>query len=606
MIEKGLKKRFTNQFSSYKNLIPFFKMIWATSKRYATLNIVLRVIKATLPLSMLYVGKEIIDTVLDLISDSPSLDTSLLWTYLGIELGLAIISEILNRQISLIDALLGDLFSNKTSVEMIQHAATLDLYQFEDSEFYDKMERARRQTINRSVLMSMVLEQLQDLITLLFLGAGILFFNPWLILILAVAVIPNFLGEAFFNAKQFSLTRSWTPERRELDYFRYLGVSYESAKEIKVFNLQDFISERFKKLADRYFIENKKIAIKRAWVGASLSLIGTLAYYGAYVFILIQTLNLLITVGTLTFLAGSFSRMRNMLQAFTVRINRIADSALYLQDLFDFFAIKPNISDHATAKVLPSNITKGIEFQNVSFKYDGVEQYAIRNLSFKINPGEKIALVGENGAGKTTIVKLLSRLYDPTEGCILIDGVDIKDYKLSDLRNAVGIIFQDYQKLQMSVRENIAVGNIGELNNQDKIESAAYKSLAKEVVESFEPGYDQILGKRFKSGVELSGGQWQKIAIARAYMRDSQILILDEPTSALDARAEHQVFLRFAELIEDKIAVLISHRFSTVRMADKILFLENGQKLEYGSHDSLIEKGGKYAELFNLQAAGYK
>jgi ATP-binding cassette subfamily B protein len=599
MIEKGLKKRFTNQFSSYKNLIPFFKMIWATSKRYATLNIVLRVIKATLPLSMLYVGKEIIDTVLDLISDSPSLDTSLLWIYLGVELGLAVISEILNRQISLIDALLGDLFSNKTSVEMIQHAATLDLYQFEDSEFYDKMERARRQTVNRSVLMSMVLEQLQDFITLLFLGAGILFFNPWLILILALAVIPNFLGEAFFNAKQFSLTRSWTPERRELDYFRYLGVSY-------VFNLQDFISERFKKLADRYFIENKKIAIKRAWVGASLSLIGTLAYYGAYVFILIQTLNLLITVGTLTFLAGSFSRMRSMLQAFTVRITRIADSALYLQDLFDFFAIKPNISDHATAKVLPSNITKGIEFENVSFKYDGVEQYAIRNLSFKINPGEKIALVGENGAGKTTIVKLLSRLYDPTDGRILIDGVDIKDYKLSDLRNAVGIIFQDYQKLQMSVRENIAVGNIGELNNQDKIESAAYKSLAKEVVESFEPGYDQILGKRFKSGVELSGGQWQKIAIARAYMRDSQILILDEPTSALDARAEHQVFLRFAELIEDKIAVLISHRFSTVRMADKILFLEHGQKLEFGSHDSLIEKGGKYAELFNLQAAGYK
>jgi ATP-binding cassette subfamily B protein len=606
MIEKGLKKRFTNQFSSYTNLIPFFKMIWATSKRYATLNIVLRVIKATLPLSMLYVGKEIIDTVLDLISDSPSLDTSLLWIYLGVELGLAVISEILNRQISLIDALLGDLFSNKTSVEMIQHAATLDLYQFEDSEFYDKMERARRQTVNRSVLMSMVLEQLQDFITLLFLGAGILFFNPWLILILALAVIPNFLGEAFFNAKQFSLTRSWTPERRELDYFRYLGVSYESAKEIKVFNLQDFISERFKKLADRYFIENKKIAIKRAWVGASLSLIGTLAYYGAYVFILIQTLNLLITVGTLTFLAGSFSRMRSMLQAFTVRITRIADSALYLQDLFDFFAIKPNISDHATAKVLPSNITKGIEFENVSFKYDGVEQYAIRNLSFKINPGEKIALVGENGAGKTTIVKLLSRLYDPTDGRILIDGVDIKDYKLSDLRNAVGIIFQDYQKLQMSVRENIAVGNIGELNNQDKIESAAYKSLAKEVVESFEPGYDQILGKRFKSGVELSGGQWQKIAIARAYMRDSQILILDEPTSALDARAEHQVFLRFAELIEDKIAVLISHRFSTVRMADKILFLEHGQKLEFGSHDSLIEKGGKYAELFNLQAAGYK
>ena len=606
MIEKGLKKRFTNQFSSYKNLIPFFKMIWETSSRYTSLNILLRVIKAAIPLSMLYVGKEIIDTVLDLISDSPSLETQTLWILLGVELGLAVLSEVLNRQISLVDALLGDLFSNKTSVEMIQHAAKLDLYQFEDAEFYDKMERARRQTINRSVLMSMVLEQLQDLITLFFLGAGIIFFNPWLILILAIAVIPNFLGEAFFNAKQFSLTRSWTPERRELDYFRYLGVSYESAKEIKVFNLQGFISERFKLLADRYFLANKKIAVKRAWVGAALSLIGTLAYYGAYVFILIQTLNLVITVGTLTFLAGSFSRMRSMLQAFTVRINRIADSALYLQDLFDFFAIKPSISDGESARNLPTTIQKGIEFVNVSFKYDGAENYAIRNLSFKINPGEKIALVGENGAGKTTIVKLLSRLYDPSEGEILIDGINIKDYKINDLRNAVGVIFQDYQKLQMSVRENIAVGNISQLDNQPRIESAAYKSLAKEVVDGFEVGYDQILGKRFKTGVELSGGQWQKIAIARAYMRDSQILILDEPTSALDARAEHQVFLRFAELIEDKIAVLISHRFSTVRMADKILFLEHGQKLEYGSHDDLIAKEGKYAELFNLQAAGYK
>ncbi len=606
MIEKGLKKRFTNQFSSYKNLIPFFKMIWETSSRYTSLNILLRVIKAAIPLSMLYVGKEIIDTVLDLISDSPSLETQTLWILLVVELGLAVLSEVLNRQISLVDALLGDLFSNKTSVEMIQHAAKLDLYQFEDAEFYDKMERARRQTINRSVLMSMVLEQLQDLITLFFLGAGIIFFNPWLILILAVAVVPNFLGEAFFNAKQFSLTRSWTPERRELDYFRYLGVSYESAKEIKVFNLQGFISERFKVLADRYFLANKKIAVKRAWVGAALSLIGTLAYYGAYVFILIQTLNLVITVGTLTFLSGSFSRMRSMLQAFTVRINRIADSALYLQDLFDFFAIKPNISDGASARNLPKAIQKGIEFVNVSFKYDGAENYAIRNLSFKINPGEKIALVGENGAGKTTIVKLLSRLYDPSEGEILIDGINIKDYKINDLRNAVGVIFQDYQKLQMSIRENIAVGNIAQLDNQPRIESAAYKSLAKEVVDGFEIGYDQILGKRFKTGVELSGGQWQKIAIARAYMRDSQILILDEPTSALDARAEHQVFLRFAELIEDKIAVLISHRFSTVRMADKILFLEHGQKLEYGSHDDLIAKQGKYAELFNLQAAGYK
>ena len=489
---------------------------------------------------------------------------------------------------------------------MIQHAATLDLYQFENPDFYDKMERARRQTVNRSVLMSMVLEQVQDFISIIFLGAGIIFFNAWLILILAIAVIPNFMGEAFFNAKQFSLTRSWTPERRELDYFRYLGVSYESAKEIKVFSLKDFVSRRFKVLADRYYEENKKIAVKRAWVGAGLSLIGTAAYYGAYVFILIQTLEQTITVGTLTFLAGSFSKMRGMLQAFTVRINRIADRALYLQDLFDFFAIKPKIHTDKKALEMPFEIKEGVRFENVSFKYEGSEKYAVRNLNFEIAAGEKLALVGENGAGKTTVVKLLARLYDPSEGRILIDGVDIREIRLSSLRKAVGIIFQDYQKLQMSAYENIAVGNIDELENRPKIEKAAEKSLATEVIDQLEGGYEQILGKRFKSGVELSGGQWQKIAIARAYMRDSHILILDEPTSALDARAEHQVFQRFSELIEDKIAVLISHRFSTVRMADKILFLENGQKLEYGAHQDLLDKNGKYAELFTLQASGYK
>lgn len=606
MSEKGLNKSLGSQFSSYKNLIPFFKMIWATSKKYTLFNIILRIIKAAIPLSMLYVGKEIIDVILDLISENPTEEVNYLWILLGVEFGLAIISEVLNRQISLVDALLGDLFSNKTSVEMIQHAATLDLYQFENPDFYDKMERARRQTVNRSVLMSMVLEQVQDFISIIFLGAGIIFFNAWLILILAIAVIPNFMGEAFFNAKQFSLTRSWTPERRELDYFRYLGVSYESAKEIKVFSLKDFVSRRFKVLADRYYEENKKIAVKRAWVGAGLSLIGTAAYYGAYVFILIQTLEQTITVGTLTFLAGSFSKMRGMLQAFTVRINRIADRALYLQDLFDFFAIKPKIHTDKKALEMPFEIKKGVRFENVSFKYEGSEKYAVRNLNFEIAAGEKLALVGENGAGKTTVVKLLARLYDPSEGRILIDGVDIREIRLSSLRKAVGIIFQDYQKLQMSAYENIAVGNIDELENRSKIEKAAEKSLATEVIDQLEGGYEQILGKRFKSGVELSGGQWQKIAIARAYMRDSHILILDEPTSALDARAEHQVFQRFSELIEDKIAVLISHRFSTVRMADKILFLENGQKLEYGAHQDLLDKNGKYAELFTLQASGYK
>lgn len=568
------------------------------------LNILLRIIKAAIPLAVLYVGKEIIDEVIRLIDISDG-DTTYLWTMVAIELGLAVASELLNRGIMLLDSLLGDLFANRTSVMLIRHAAKLDLYQFEDAEFYDKLEMARRQTVGRTMLMSQSLSQLQDTITLLFLGAGLLAFSPWLLLILFLAVIPSFLGETHFNQHTYSLTRSWTPERRELDYLRYIGASDQTAKEVKIFNLSDFLATRFKELSDRYYEANKKISVKRAWVGSLLSAIGSIAYYGAYVFIILQTTAGLITVGSLTFLAGSFRQMRGMLQGIMNRFSKIADGALYLQDLFDFLALEPTIRDEEKALPIPQPIREGFTFENVSFKYINSERYAIRNLSFHLEKGEKLALVGENGAGKTTLVKLLARLYEPTEGRILLDGKDLREYQLLDLRKNIGIIFQDYIRFQMKASDNIAVGNIELNKDMPVIEQAAHKSLADTVINDLPGQYEQVLGKRFNNGVELSGGQWQKVALARAYMREAQLLILDEPTSALDARAEHEVFLRFAELIEGKSAVLISHRFSTVRMADRILFLENGQLLELGSHEELMVKDGKYAELFNLQAAGY-
>ena len=467
------------------------------------------------------------------------------------------------------------------------------------------MERARRQTTGRTVLMSQVLSQVQDIITILFLGAGLVVFNPWLILILVVAVIPSFLGESHFNQQTYSLTRNWTPERRELDYLRYIGASDQTAKEVKVFNLAGFIADRFAALSDQYYRANRDIAVRRAAWGVVLSILGTAAYYGAYVFIIMQAVGGLITVGTLTFLAGSFNRMQGMLQNIMNRFSRIAEGALYLQDLFEFFQIQPTITSKPDSQPFPRPIRQGFTFENVSFRYPNSERWAIRDLSFHIGAGEKLALVGENGAGKTTLVKLLARLYEPTEGRILIDGVDIREYSLKELRDSIGIIFQDYIRFQMKAGENIAVGNIEFLEAMPAIKEAAQKSLADMVVEQLPDGYEQVLGKRFANGVDLSGGQWQKIALARAYMRDAQLLILDEPTAALDARAEHEVFLRFAELIEGKTAVLISHRFSTVRMAGRILFLENGQKLEFGSHEELLAQNGKYAELFRLQARGY-
>jgi ATP-binding cassette, subfamily B, bacterial len=605
------KKRFWSQFGSMKNIPRFFAMIWEVSPGLTIWNICLRLIQAAVPLLMLYVGKEIVDEVVAFIGQ-PAAATELwwgvpksIWGWVLAELGLALASSLLNRAIVLTDSLLGDMISNDSSVRIIRHAATLDLFQFEDAQFYDKLERARTQTAGRTALMSMVLGQAQDMITVTFLAAGLVAFNPWLLLILALAVVPSFVGETKFNQESYSLTRSWTPERRELDYLRFIGASNETAKEIKIFGLEGFIADRFKRISDKYFLANQKLALKRAAWGALFSAVGTLSYYGAYVFVIHQTIVGQITLGTLTFLAGAFNRLQGLLQGIVSRFTRIAETALYLQDLFDFLELKPFSGAHAGQRKVPRPIREGFRFENVGFKYPDSEQWALRHLTFTLQPGEKLALVGENGAGKTTLVKLLAHLYEPSEGKILLDGVDLCEYDPEDLRREIGIIFQDYVRFMFTASENIAVGNIDQRENRPTIETAAHKSLADSVVETLPQKYEQMLGKRFAGGVDLSGGQWQKVALARAYMREAQLIILDEPTAALDARAEHEVFVRFAELMKGKAAVLISHRFSTVRMADRILFLENGELLELGSHEELLEKGGKYAELFRLQAKGY-
>ena len=601
---KEEKKGWRDQLAALKNVPLFLQLIWRTSPQLTVTNVVLRILQAALPTAILYVGKLIIDEVLLLLDGSG--DTTFLWQMVALEFGLALASDLLSRGISLVDGLLTDLISNTTSVEIMRHAATLDLYQFEDADFYDKLERARQSTSRRSILLSQLLAQFQSQITLLVLGVSVIAFNPWLILLLVLAVLPSFIQENYFNQQKYSLTRSWTPERRELDYLRFIGASDVTAKEVKIFGLADFITDRFEELSMKYYYLNRNLSIRRAGWGAFFGGISSLTYYGAYVLIIVQTINGQISVGTLTFLAGAFRRMQQGLQTILSRVATIGENALYLQDLFDFLKIRPGIADRSDALPFPAKIEKGWVFENVSFRYPGAEKFAIEDLSFELPAGTKLALVGENGAGKTTLVKLLARLYEPTSGRILLDGRDLKEYRLADLRDNVGVIFQDFFRYQLTARENIAVGRIEALEEAGRIEESAVKSLAAEVIDGLPEKYDQLLGRRFAGAMDLSGGQWQKIALARAYMRDAQLLILDEPTSALDARAEYEVFQRFTELISGKSAVLISHRFSTVRMADVILFLEFGKRLEMGSHEELIELRGRYAELFELQARGYQ
>ncbi len=604
------------RFESLRYVPRLLRLVWETHRGLALTLGILRLIRALIPIATLWVGKLIVDAVVAF-RDGP-VDWTYLWQLVALELGIVIVGELLARGSQLVESLLGDLFSNRMSVRLMRHAATLDLAQFEDPKFYDQLERARRQTTARIGLLAQLFGMAQDTLTLVTLAGALVVYNPWLLLLLFIAIVPAFLGETHFAALGYSLLFRRTPERRQLDYLRYVGASDETAKEVQMFGLADWLSDRYQTLADRFYDENRALAIRRATVGSALALLGTLGYYGAFVLILVQAVTGEITVGSLTFLAASFARSRDLVQRLFGSATDTLEQALYLRDLFAFFEVRPSIATRPDARAVPMPIRDGFVFENVGFRYPRSERWAVRGVSFTLRPGERIALVGENGAGKTTLTKLLARLYDPTEGRILLDGVDLGDYDLTELRAAIGVIFQDFVRFDMRFEENVGVGRITAAREYldrapadgetppEALQLSADESLASSLLPRFADGWRQMLGRRFEGGVDLSGGEWQKIALARAYMRDAQVLILDEPTAALDARAEFEVFQRFSELMRGRMAMLISHRFSTVRMADRIVVLRDGAVIEEGTHASLVAGDGLYAELFRMQAAGYR
>lgn len=614
-------KGWRDRLAALRYLPSLLRLVWQTHPGYTVGMVLLRLVRAFTPVASLWVAKLIIDQVVHL-ARTPGASLTPLWRVVAIELAIVILGEFLARASALVESLLGDLFSNTMSVRLMRHAATLDLAQFEDPEFYDHLERARRQTTARIGLIAMLLSMAQDSITLGTLAAALVLHNPWLLLLLTVAILPSFLGETHFAALSYSLLFRRTPERRELDYLRFVGASDRTAKEVQMFGLAGWLTDRYAVLADRYYEENKALSIRKGVVSALLSLIGTLGYYGAYITILLRAVAGTISLGTLTFLAAAFSRSRDLIQRLLLSASDIYEQSLYLKDLFVFFEMVPTIQSKPDAARVPQPIRTGFVFEDVGFQYPGSDRWAIRHVHLSIVPGERIALVGENGAGKTTITKLLARLYEPTEGRILLDGVDLRDYDLASLREAIGVIFQDFVRYDMRFDENVGVGEISGVTDYlaqvrdaepgagetppAALVDAADRSLASSLLPRFTQGYRQMLGRRFDDGVDLSGGEWQKIALARAYMRAAQLLILDEPTAALDARAEYEVFVRFNQLMAGRMAVVISHRFSTVRMADRIVVLGEGKVLEEGTHDVLVARGGLYAELFEMQAQGYR
>lgn len=592
-------------FQALRYVPRFFKKVWEAAPMLFLINLISRLLNAASPIIILWVGKLIIDEVI-LQIDLADKDLTQLWWYVGIELAVIVLSDLIGRVTNLTDGLIGDLYSNKSSVEIIDKTAEIELKDLEDPDFYDKLERARRQTNSRVTLLTNILSQLQDVITVVSLITALIVFEPWLIVLLVIAIIPSFINEIKFSQSSYSLARSWTVERRELDYLRYTGASDVTAKEIKLFGLTRFISNRFEDLAHKYYLANKKLTINRTIWAAVFNVLGIAAYYGAYVLIILRVVNGFLTVGELTFLSGSFNRLRSRLQGMFFRFSKIAESALYLKDYFDFLDIDVENMTDIKLLDLPDGIHKGFTFEHVSFRYPDTKKFVLKDLNFNLLAGEKLAFVGENGAGKTTLIKLILRFYEPTEGRILLDGIDIRQFNKAEYQQQFGVIFQDFIKYNFTAGENIGVGNIEEFTNEERIAEAAELSLANEVIEGLEDGYQTKMGKQFHGGVTLSGGQWQKVALGRAYMKDAKVVILDEPTSALDARAEYEAFQRFIAITEGKTAVIISHRFSTVRMADRILVLKHGSLLEIGTHEELIDNGNLYAELFKLQAEGYQ
>ncbi|MGA3227023.1 MAG: ABC transporter ATP-binding protein [Acidobacteriaceae bacterium] len=602
---QSARSAWRERVQALKNVPPVLGILWQSGPAVVVWGLLLRILVAALPAAIAGIAALILNGVQHYFSHQGV--PPHFWWLVGLEAGLNVVNGLLIRGIDYSDSLLADRYTHFVSIRVMKQAAALDLTTYEDPVFYDRLERARVQATDRLAMIQQMGRLFQQTLTTLIWTGILLWYSPWLVLLLALGVLPTFLGETHFAFLGYAKNFRQTPAKRQMDYLRQVAGSREGAKELKLFNLSPFLSDRFTQLSQGIYEENVALSRKKLIAGGLLGVIATLGYYGAYAFVIWRAVTgNYNSIGEFYYLTNAIIQASSNLQQVFSTASGIADQALFLTDLLAFFEMKPTVVSKPDGLLMPRPIRRGFEFRNVSFAYPGTTRRVLSDFNFTLEPGQRIALIGENGQGKTTVVKLITRLYDPTEGQILLDGVDLRDYKLEDLHHEIGVIFQDFMRYEMTARENISVGRVESEHSQSDIEEAAHKSLAESVIAKLPGGYDQMLGRRFESGVELSGGEWQRVALARAYLRDAQLLVLDEPTAALDARSELEVFERFAELTLGKMALLISHRFSTVRMADRIVVLEGGKLVEEGTHPQLMALGGRYASMFEMQAASYR
>src|SRR6266700_3880765 len=586
------------------------RLVWSTSAILTTLLGFLSLIQGFTPAISVTITALVIDSVVRAIRIH---STTPIWLPVGLQLGITLLSSLLSTFSNTVQQLLQEQVSNRVQLDILKKANTLDLAFFENPESYDKMRQAANQSTYQPVSMiSQTFDLGRTLVTLFSMIFLLLHLAWWLALVALIVPIPAFFSSTRYGWRGYQLMRRQSPERRIMAYFVSLMTTDTYNKEVKLFNLGSFFIDKFWALATKLYEQDKKLLIRRYLTNFSWTSLTGVANSAIYLYVALQAVVGRITLGGLTLYTQAAVQTGQSFQGLLSGISNTYENTLYVNTLFEFLEYQPRIVSPSNPQPIdPPLEIKGpdIEFRNVSFTYPGKDpetQAALKNVSFTMQAGEAIALVGRNGAGKTTVVKLLTRLYDPDKGEILIGGRNIKEYDLKELREQVGVIFQDYVDYYMSARENIGVGRISEIENLGLVTSAAQKSGANAVIEGLPDGYETMLGRWFDEGTQLSGGEWQKIALARAFMRDARILILDEPTSSLDAQAEYEVFAHFRVLTEGKTAIFISHRFSTVRLADRIFVLENGAIIESGSHLELITLGGRYAELFNLQAEAYR